>query len=76
MLARKAPFRGGLRRGLPQEVRQAGEVRLAVEDEGVGLLVREHVLGELRAQRREPLRDRGEPRLRLGPELRALGLDA
>ena len=38
------------------------EIGFAVENERVGLLVREDVLDELRAERREPLGDRREPR--------------
>src|SRR3712207_7338666 len=51
VLALEAALPGGLRGRLAQEGGQAGEIRLAVEDEGVGLLVREHVLGDRKSIR-------------------------
>jgi hypothetical protein len=51
-----------------QERRQALEIRLALQHELVGFLVGQHVLGELRAEAREPLGDGGQPLLVLRPE--------
>ena len=59
--ARAAASRGG----------QTGEIGFAFENERIGLLVREHVLGELRPEGRQALGDGGDPRLRFGFEARA-----
>ncbi|MEZ5904032.1 MAG: hypothetical protein R3C69_02650 [Geminicoccaceae bacterium] len=55
------PARRGAGSGGADEVGQAGQVRLAVENEHVGLLVGEQVLGEAGAERGQPLGDGGEP---------------
>ncbi len=54
---------GGARRGA-HEIRQAGEIALALEHERVFLLVGQQVLAERRAERGEPLVDLGQARLR------------
>ena len=56
VLAGEAAIGRRLRRGGGQRVGQAGEIGLAVEDQHVGLLVGEHVLAELRAERRRAAR--------------------
>ena len=70
VLAGKPPLLGRRSGGLAQEERQPGEIRFAVEDEDVGFLVGQHVLGELRAEAREPLGDGRETRLRVRREAR------
>ena len=60
VLAGHAALFGGGGRGLAQEIGQAGEIGLAVQLHRVGLLVGQHVLAERRAERRQPLDDRGE----------------
>ena len=58
------------RRRPPAGRGQSGEIRFAVEDEGVGFLVGQDVLGELRAEARQPLGDGREARLRIRREAR------
>ena len=53
---------GGARRGRAHVVGQAGEIALAVEHQAQGLLVGQHVLAEVRGERREPLVDLGDAR--------------
>ena len=67
----KAALLAGARRRGADEVRQPGEIGLAVEHERIGLLVGEMFWRELRAERRETLEDRRKARLRLRLELRA-----
>ncbi len=56
-----APTSGRLRgRGARQPIRQAGQLVRGFEHESKGILVCEHVLGKLRAERRQPLADLGE----------------
>ena len=64
MLAGQAALRRRRARSRAHEIRQAGEILLALELERVALLVREHVLAERGAERREPFVDLGEPRFR------------
>ncbi len=71
VLAREAQVVGGLCGGLADELGQAGEIGLAVEDEAVGLLLGEHVLGELGADGGEALVDGGDAFLGLGAEIGA-----
>ena len=59
---RSAAMRAALR---DEEIRQAVEVALVEQQQEV-FFVGEHVLAELGAERRQPLGDRGEPRLGLG----------
>ncbi len=58
MLALLAVLRSRLRRRGPQRRRQPGQVLLALQHQQVVLLVRQHVLAELGAERCELLRDR------------------
>ena len=68
MLAGK-PARGGrLRRGGDEALRQAGEIVGPVENQRERFFVGEHVLAEQRAEARQPLADRRQPRLLLGGE--------
>ena len=57
------------------EIGQAREVVLALEHQRIALLVRQHVLTEGGAERRQPLVDLGEPRLGLCIERRAGALE-
>ena len=71
MAAGKSARVRGLPRGGAHIVRQAREIRLALEfDEGVAL-VRQHILAEGGAERGEPLADRRQPILRGLFEMRA-----
>ena len=64
MLARVAPFLGRPARRGAYKVGKPGEVLLAVEQQCIGLLIRQHVLAEDRAERGEAGIDVGEPRFR------------
>ena len=73
-LREPALLRGGAR-GVAHVIRQARQVRLAVEHQRIGLLVGQHVLAERGPERRQPLVDGGEPRLGGGIERRAGALE-
>jgi hypothetical protein len=62
--------RGLCRRG-HKRFRQSGEVILPFKQEHPGALVGKHVLAEGRAEQRQTLADRREPRLRFGIEMGA-----
>ena len=69
-----AALGGRLRRRGPHRLGQAGQLVLALQHQQIGLLVGQHILVELGAERRRPLGDRGHARLGLGVEPGA-GLD-
>ncbi len=48
----------------PHEIGQTRKIVLAIEHQRIVLLVRQHILAEARAERRQPLVDGGEPFLR------------
>ena len=58
VLALVAVLGGRLRRRRPHRLGQSGQVRLALQHQQKVLLVGQHVLAELGAQRRQPLGDR------------------
>ena len=61
----EAEIGGGPGGGLAHEIRQPGEIGLALEDETVTLLFGQHVLGELRSECREARVDLGHALLDL-----------
>ena len=67
----KPALLGGPRRRFAQEGRKAVEIGFAVENELIGFLVGQDVLGELRAEAREAFGDGGKPRLLRLAQLRA-----
>ena len=75
VLAREAALLGRRARRRAHEIGQTGELVLAVEHEGIALLVRQHVLAEAGAERGEPLVDVGETGLRRGVERGAGALE-
>ena len=75
MLAGEAALLGRRPRRRAHEIGQAREVVLALEHERIALLVRQHVLAEAGAERRQPLVDLGEPRLGRGIERGAGALE-
>ena len=75
VLAGEPALLGRCPRRRAHEIGQAREVVLALEHERIALLVRQHVLAEGGAERRQPLVDLGEPRLRRGIERGAGALE-
>ena len=64
MLAGKPALHSRRARVCPDEIRKPGELVFAVEHKRIELLVRQHVLAEGRAERRQPFIDFGKPRFR------------
>ena len=70
VLAGMAAVGGDARGAGDEKIRQAVEIGLVQQQEPV-LFVREHILAELGGERRQPLGDRGQPRLGFGRRARA-----